>query len=202
MINLNDIVNWRPLKDGEQIKFHSDRPRPVTLDFNTSGPAKLFILLMNKEHPVLEPQFLATVNGRETVKFVTPGAYGIAYSAEPDVQVFILTSDGAEVHRENIEDEVYTTLYDPGLRDPDHERLIQQINAKVQRRLDMMEAQYERLLYEAEKREYDANSRVEPDQHPDGSNVADPVGAGDEPKPQAGSDGEPSGVQKEASGNQ
>lgn len=192
MINLSDVVNWRPMKDGEQIKFHSDRPRPVTLDFNSSGRAKLHLVFPNGQ-----TQFLAVVNGRETVKFVTPGAYGIAYSAEADVQVFILTSDGAEVHRENIEDEVYTTLYDPGLRDPDHERLIQQINAKVQRRLDMMEAQYERLLEEAETR-----NAVERDQHPDRSPAPEPVGTGNEPEPQARSDGGPTGLQTEDTGNQ
>jgi len=188
MINVNDIVNWVEMFDGKTIEFTNRNPRPITLDLNTSGPIKLHYI--SREDGKETTRFLASINGRETIKFVTPADFAIAYTGDADTEVFILAADSNKVHRENLEDETYTTLYDQRMRDPDHEAIIQKINAKVQRRLDNMEAAYERMLAEKEQQ-----YAVERNEHANGGVAAPKSGGGNEPLTETPPAGEPEPVQ-------
>jgi len=191
MINVNDIVNWVPLEDGTMINFVNRNPRSITLEFNTSGPVKLYYIALDDNMVEQKPRFLAGFTGRETVKFVTPGAFGVTYSGDAATEVFMLSSDSSKIHRENLDEETYTTLYDQRMRDPDHEKIIQSINAKVQRRLDHMEAAYERMLAEREQqyameRDEHANGGVTPPQSGDGKEPVSETPPSGEPEPVEG----------------
>lgn len=143
MINLNDIHQWQRLEDGELFAFPAVRPRPVKLEVNTSGKVALYIELQGKE-----PAFLALVEGRETVNFVVPGPFSIMHRS-PEADVYFLTADGARVHRENMDKEAYTQLHERRAVNPEIEFMRYQMEANINKRLAMQQAQFERMLADA-----------------------------------------------------
>jgi len=142
MIVVNDIHHWAQL-GATAVAFPSEKARPCTLDFNAAGKAQIYIQIDGEE----KPRFLALVEGRETVKFVTPGAYRVM-NKTADVDCYILTRDGELQHRENLDEEAFTTLHEPVGKDPALEAVMVKMNANINRRLKLMEAQYERKLAE------------------------------------------------------
>jgi len=140
MIVVNDVHHWAQLGTSA-VAFPSEKARPCTLDFNAAGVANIYIHINGED----KPRFLARIEGRETVKFVTPGAY-LVMNKTADVDCWILTRDGELQHRENLDEEAFTKLHEPVGKDPALEAVMVKVNANLNRRLKMMEAQYERRL--------------------------------------------------------
>lgn len=141
MIVLNDIVNWVQLEDGELIKFANQRPRQVKLEVNTSEKTVLMIQLEQEE----EPRFLALVEGRETLHFVVPGAFELMHRT-PGADVYLLTADGAKVHREGLGLDAYTTLHERRARNPELEYIQYMMNLNMEKRLRLQAEAFERRL--------------------------------------------------------
>lgn len=141
MIILNDIHKWVPVDAKEGIVFHNRNPRPITLDFNVDGEASMYILVGDEK----TPYFLGLVKGRQTLKFVTPDKF-VLVNKTIDVNAYVLSRDSTKVHREVLDEEIFTTLHEPRAVDPDVQRMMDKINIGVQRRLAAQEAHYERML--------------------------------------------------------
>lgn len=184
MITLNDVNKWVPLSAGEMIEYPSDRPRPVSLDVNTSGPAIIMIQLGQEE-----PRLLALVTGRETLKFAVPGPYAIMHRS-PDEEVYILTADGSKVHREQIGDETFTQLHERRARNPELEYMMYTMERNFQRRMKAQEAQLERRYQaDVDRRASDTSEAPaggKPVSSPPSGDPADPAG---DPKPEGGKAG-------------
>lgn len=184
MITVNDVHNWVELGLGEVIEYPAERPRPVTLDVNTSGEAVIMIQLANEK----APRLLALVKGRETIKFAVPCAYQIMHKS-PESDVYVLTADGSKVHREAMGEEAFTTLHERRPRDPNLEYMMYTMEQNFQRRMKIQEAQIERR-YQAvsggtsDKGEDAGGGKQTPD--PAGSKPGDDSGA---PQPDGGKAG-------------
>lgn len=145
MLNLGDVNRWVPLGEGELMEFIGKRARQVRIDVNTSAAATLFILVDGE----VEPRFLARVEGLETLSFYVPGAFALMCKTPdpanvPDVHV--RTADGSAQHRENMAEEVYTTLHTKAERDPALEAMQAAMMANNARMMKRMQSEMERRL--------------------------------------------------------
>lgn len=132
---LHDIIHWAVLKADEQIVFANPNARPITLKVNAEKEVVLYIHLEGEE----APRFLATFKGRDTLKFVVPGRFTLI-NATLDVDAWVLSSDSSKVHRVAIEEEVFTTLHEPRVRDENVERMIQAMQRNIERRVSFQMA--------------------------------------------------------------
>lgn len=140
MITLNDIHHWARLGT-EGIDFPAERSRICTLDFNVAGAADIYIWLSAED----KPRLLAHVVGRDTVKFVTPGAYQII-NKTPDVDVWVLTRDGTVQHRVTFDEKKFTTLHEPVGEDPQLAKVMEAMDRKYRRREAALRAEVERMV--------------------------------------------------------
>lgn len=182
MIILNDIHKWVRVPNEDGIVFANTQPRPVTLDFNVDGEASIYIIINDDKDPV----FLSLVRGRQTVKFVTPGRF-LLVNKTVDVDAYVLSRDSTKVHRVAVDEEVFTTLHEPRTVDPDVQRMLDNINRNVSRRMAAQAEQYERMLANERERANNAPATTQPVQAPvgDGTTGKTSGGAG-EPDDSAG----------------
>lgn len=138
---LNDIMHWALLENGKGIEFPSKRARNCTLDFNVAGKAAVYIKLASEK----TPRLLAWIEGRDTVKFVTDGAYTLINKSE-DVDVYVLTRDGTIDHRVAVDVETYTVLHTPRVVDENLQAVMEHMNKSINRRMAAQQAQFEREL--------------------------------------------------------
>lgn len=188
MITLNDIHHWEKMTVGDMYPFASDRPRPITLDFNTSGPVCIYILLEGEK----EARLLALISGRETVKAAVPGAYKILHKSV-DEEVYILTRDGMGQHRVAIDEESYTKLHEYVEADPHLLAIEKKLMSRLDRREGVLRKERERLDKLAETIEARTNAiNQNADDTGNGQPVADTGAADDTSSPP---DGGPDDVQ-------
>ncbi|AXH73931.1 MAG: hypothetical protein [Microviridae sp.] len=141
MITLNDIHSWENLPAGEAMPFDNDYARPVTLDINTSKKVPLYIMLAGEG--VL--RLLALVEGRETLKFVVPGAYAITHK-DDEADVYFYTRDGSVQHRVALDDEEsFTTHHEFVERDPALVAIEEKMMRRFRRREKELEQAFERV---------------------------------------------------------
>jgi len=141
MITLNDIHSWENLPAGQAMPFDNDYKRPVTLDINTSKKVPLYIMLAGEG--VL--RLLALVEGRETLKFVVPGAYAITHK-DDEADVYFYTRDGSVQHRVALDDEEsFTTHHEFVERDPALVAIEEKMMRRFRRREKELEQAFERV---------------------------------------------------------
>lgn len=140
MITLNDIHHWENLPAGQVMPFDNDYARAVTLDVNTSKEVPLFIMLGGED----KLRLLALVKGRETLKFVVPGAYAVTHT-DQDAIVDFFTRDGAKQHREAVDEESYTTHHEFVERDPALVAIEEKMMRRFRRREIQLEQAFERV---------------------------------------------------------
>lgn len=147
MITLNDIHSWEVLPAGDAMPFENDYARAVTLDINTSKKVALYIMLAGEggeDHP--SPlRLLALVEGRETLKFVVPGAYAITH-VDDDAEVYFYTRDGSKQHRVALDDEEsFTKPHEFVERDPALVAIEEKMMRRFRRREKELERAFERV---------------------------------------------------------
>lgn len=180
MIVVNDIHQWNLMLPGAAVEFVNENPRAATLDFNVAGVANIYLQLLGKiDGQIHEPVLLARVEGRETVKFAVPGAYRV-FSKTEDVDVYVFSRDSTKVHRVVLDEETYTTLHEPRVRDENLERIVAQMNRGVERRMAAQRAQFERELAVVREQANDSATSDSGDEKP----IVQPA-----PAPAQGEDG-------------
>lgn len=126
---LNDIKHWALLDAKQGIHFKGRNSRPVTLHVNAAGTAAIYIKLESEG----APRLLALVTGRDQIKFVVDGPFAVV-NGTPEVQAYILTADGATVHRVVVDLEAYTTLHGGTTRDEAYDKIIEKMYRGMERR--------------------------------------------------------------------
>lgn len=174
---LHDIIHWAKLTADKGIVFANPNPRPITLKVNSEKEVSLYIHLDGEE----DPRFLAVSKGRDTLKFAVPGKFTLINSTL-DVDAYVLSTDSTKVHREALDEEVFTTLHEPRQRDENLERMMHAMQRNIERRvgyqLAAQQEAHERELNRLSKAG-DTGKSVETDtgetdaSKPDGDPVAD-----------------------------
>lgn len=148
MLLLNDAHRWAVLPKGVWETFTSPKPRKVHLEVNCSDPTRFFIEFLaeydENGNPVPQgKRFLGKVDGKTPLVFVTPCAYRICHM-EDDAHVMIHTRDGELQHRENLDEEAFTTLHEGPIKDPAIVAMEERMFSRMERRLALKEAELER----------------------------------------------------------
>lgn len=179
MQRLYNLDKWSEIPAGKAFFFNIDRPRVFRAEVNSAGPVNLYMIAKAREGQ--EPQFVARIDGRDTIECVVPGAFGLVVDGGP---LWLYTIDGdAWVHQE-IAPEVFTRIHERRQRNPELEYMMAKMQANMEKRI----AHHARELAEAVgRRDHADQARLpltEPGQ-PAGSGAESsgsaPPGAADKP---------------------
>lgn len=134
MIRVGDLKLFQFLELGALAPFLSERKRTVRVTVNAPHKTVLSIVPMGDGGSIeddVEPIYLATVEGLETVEFTAEGPFGL--SADGDI--YFKTPDGDHIHVVIPGAETFTRIAERRARNPELERLQQMLMANQERRM-------------------------------------------------------------------
>lgn len=139
-IALQELARWRRVGEQEAVRIDGpDKVRQVRLEFNVTRPTQVFLLPTKGE-----PVFLATVDGREDVTFVTSGPVTFMCSGPTGTEVYYYAKE-AEKTSVVVPDAVaFTTIAQRQPRNHDLELMMFKMEQNMQKRLRNAAAEMER----------------------------------------------------------
>lgn len=138
MKDLTDIGKFVPVKEKEGIELLLEKHRVVVLELNTAGPCQLVLQRATKDGKG-SMQFLANVDGRETVKFTADGPC-IVWPDADGAEVRYYTSELTSSHVAVPDAETYTRLADLKPKNTEVQRMMALALRNQERRFaEMME---------------------------------------------------------------
>lgn len=170
MQRIHNVSGWTQLKPGEAFKYTRTRPRRVRIETNSPGEARLY--LVDDYGQIV---FLARVLGRDTIEFDVVGAFSLMADAEGS-EVFIQTMDGDTIHSVIEAPVSFARIMERRPRNLELERITAEMAYNMNRRLDQMARESERL-FEARLQALAAQSPAAPVSGGAGSEPA-PAGNG------------------------
>lgn len=130
MINLKEIEKFRRLPDGGAIALSSDKRREVRLEVNAAEPCQLQL-----ERADGSRQFLANVEGRETLLFIAEGRVVVRPTTEgefwwwsPEVASSVVAMDQKS----------FTKIATRRQRNPELERMMRTVQLNAERRMQQV----------------------------------------------------------------
>lgn len=148
MQRIFNVDKWTFIEIGQVLEFPLERPRLVRLEVNAPDVALLYVL-----DAAGSAKFLARVSGRDTVEFVSPGAFSLSVT---DGACAVYTVDGTVGHRTVEAPQSFTTIVERRKRNPELDAMMRMMNHNIERRLAQqageLQAQFERRAKDAEAR--------------------------------------------------
>lgn len=142
-IKLGNITDWQKL-DGEKLLVleGSDRPRKVRIEVNCAGPT-CFVLVREGQ-----PHFpLGTVVGHDVIEFWHVGEAKVGARGEGGtLDAWFHSADGQKTHAELPGAVTFTEPHTRRARNPELERMQYLAEINMNRRLQRMQAEFERRL--------------------------------------------------------
>lgn len=134
MIRVGDLTLYSILRAGMVASFTADHARTVKLTVNAPQEARLSVVPMHPDgtFPDTEPLFLATVTGLQEVEFYARGAFGLVAD---DVDIYVRTFDGTEIHAVVPDAVTFTKITERRARNPEIEALQQMLLKNQERRM-------------------------------------------------------------------
>lgn len=126
MQRMFNLSKWVRVNEGNVLHFGSERPRKVVVEVNS--PALAVLSCVQGERA----DFLAQVNGRDSLEFYVNGAFGLTVSGS---DVYIFTSDGDGTTIQPIDTESFTVLRDRRPRNPELEYMVAAMSENMNRRM-------------------------------------------------------------------
>ena len=157
MIDLKELSKWA-LMDGKTLTFPGRKVRPMTIRVNTSAPTGFHLVSTCDKTGEVTTQFLANVNGYETIKFICKGSVELV-ADQKGAQVFC--AELQHTHMEPTTTEVYTKIAERRVRNPELELIMHKMNANINKRLQQTEGEFVKQLTEMKKREAELRERLE-----------------------------------------
>lgn len=125
----------------------------MTLEVLTSDPVALFITFVNESGEVGEPQLLARVEGRDTVKFVVPDMEFSISHINSEAHVAMYTGDGTFHHRVDMGEEKFTQIYEGRKLSPELQDMYDKLNRNFMRNQRQMMEELDRVAAERDRLE-------------------------------------------------
>lgn len=149
MQRLFNIGKWTVLRDGQSLRFESDRPRVVKLDVNSRSDVGLYLMDAVTGGTV----FVARVCGRDSVEFHVGGSFTLVSDGECSVY----TADGQSIHHEVVDPVIFTRMSERRQIAPEVRKIQELMNLNMERRLARQRVEFEAIL-----KRLDASSGVGP----------------------------------------
>lgn len=156
MQRMFNVDRWLVIEPGQVLEYPSPRPRLVRIEVNSPDVANLYLLNADQE-----AFHLARICGRDTVEFVSPGAFSLTAA---DGALSVYTVDGTSVAHTVDAPQSFTKIVERRKRSPELELIARMMNSNMERRLaqqaEELSAQYERREREREtRRDYEREQR-------------------------------------------
>lgn len=172
MFNLN---KWALLREEQALAFSNPRARNVRLEVN--APVKTALHVVTADGEV---QFLALVEGRDTLEFGVSGKFSLTVEG---ADVWVYTADGDDISAKVVEPKIFTKIVERRRRNPELEQIAALMQRNMERRLEQQSAELEQL-FERRAAALAANSvgagaagNASAQPAPSGSGEAPPAGA-------------------------
>lgn len=149
MQRIFNVDQWTVIEPGQVLEYPLERPRLVRVEVNSTDAANLF--LINQEG---EAFHLARVCGRDTVEFVSPGAFSLSAA---DGAISVYSVDGTSGHRTVDAPQSFTTIVERRRRSPEIDAMMRMMNSNMERRLSQ---QANELAEQFERRERERQNRA------------------------------------------
>lgn len=140
MQRMFNLSKWQVLRKGEALQFVNPRPRNVRIEVNAPTASRLYIVTEDGDL-----QFLARVEGRDTIEFGTDGAFDLTTE---DDEVAVYTADGDDISMRVIAPVIFTKIANRRPRNPELEAIAARMAENMERRLAHTAAEFERKLAE------------------------------------------------------
>lgn len=177
MQRMFNLDKWQTIGDGSAIHFAAERPRAVRLELNAEGVSLLYVLRKPLEgsEDAESARFLARVEGRDTVEFVTDGPYSLVCEGAPCA---VYTVDGERWSHKEVSPVVFTKIAQRRHRAPELEAIQRHMYVNMERRLAQQADEF-RALFERRERAREAQLASEAAAAAAGSSEAAVEPAGD-----------------------
>lgn len=145
MQRILSVYDWQRLPSEEQIVINSDVPgqRLVRLRVNAPAPVALYVQLPD----IVDPVFLAQVNGLDMIEFNVEGSYKLfAFGGE----LWFDTLDGTRADVEAVDPTSYTSIVERKARNPELEIMERKMAENLDRRMSILIGQVSAQLEEKE----------------------------------------------------
>lgn len=149
MQRIFNVDKWVVIEPGKVLEYPNERPRLVRVEVNSADVANLYLVDAGGE-----AFHLARICGRDTVEFVSPGAFGLTAA---DGALSVYTVDGTTGHRTVEAPESFTTIVERRRRSPEIDAMMRMMHSNMERRLSQT-AQELQEQYERRERERDAKA--------------------------------------------
>lgn len=143
MYNLN---KWSRLDEGSGMQFHNERPRVVRLDVNSPDRAVLYVLQRGEDGET-GLEFLARVEGRDVVEFVSSGPFELTCEGGP---VAVYTIDGEDISFRELAPVIFTKIVERRKRSPELEYIAAMMSKNMERRLAQQANEFRGLFERSE----------------------------------------------------
>lgn len=179
MQRIFNVDKWTSIEVGQVLEFPVERPRLVRLEVNAPDVALLYLLDASGT-----AMFLARVCGRDTVEFISPGAFSLSVT---DGACSVYTVDGTVGHRTVEAPQSFTTIVERRKRNPELDAMMRMMNQNIERRLaqqaDELAEQYGRR-----QRQFDERTREMQSLKPAAASVSSGAveASAENPEPPAG----------------
>lgn len=174
MQRIFNVDKWTVIEPGQVLEFPMERPRLVRVEVNSPDAANLYLI-----DQAGEAFHLARVCGRDTVEFVSPGAFSLSAA---DGAISVYTVDGTSGHRTVEAPQSFTTIVERRRRNPELEAMMRMVNQNMEKRLaqtaEELRLQYVRREEEAARRRAAGAAVAAPASLP-GDVGKEPASAGD-----------------------
>lgn len=137
MQRLFNLTKWTQVPAGQGLSFTGDRPRKVVLDVN--APSKVVMSLLHEGRS----DFLALVEGRDTVEFYVNGPFKVTATGGP---CYIYTADGDGITIENLDAESFAVVRERRPRNLELEYMMAAMQENMTRRLQLQAQEIERAV--------------------------------------------------------
>lgn len=175
MQRIFNISKWTRIPSGSALEFKGDRPRKVVLELNTPGTAIMSLIEGARS------DFLARVEGRDTVEFYVTGPFSVTSSGS---DCYVYTADGSGVEIRSLDSESFAVIRERRPRNPELEYIAAMMAENVNRRLAQ---QAEELRRDFARREVSSRALSSPSR--DGGGSPELEGDGVESEASAGDGG-------------
>lgn len=143
MQRMFNLDKWLLLKEGETITFPSRRPRTVKVEVNAPQSVCLYVRDGDKPN-----QFLALVEGRDTVEFSSAGDFSLSVE---EGSIWVYSADGDHVHAVVEDPVIFTRIAERRTRNPELEYITHVMQSNLERRLAQQADELERAIVARER---------------------------------------------------
>lgn len=143
MQRLFNLNKWIQLAEGSQWNFTNERKRKVRLEVNAPSPVTLHVI-----DDQGEVSFLALVEGRDVVEFVTTGRVSVAVEGG---ECWFYSEDSDDVSCTVVDPVKFTKIVERRKRSPELEYIAAQMNRNLELNLQKQAHELEQLFLRREE---------------------------------------------------